>query len=219
MLKDFEFPELEPEKNRKRTLSEALEDEVEASAPLLAPEQRFVSVDDDGVDIDIALFPALRAALSLTEDDGEGEPAGSEPEELSGEADGTEVEPEEPVSEEEPIPSIFAGIGRTDWSTPVERPDEKRAEAFDGDSLPLEVIDAEPDEEEEKEPEICEFDLLDMIDDIEFSDLEPEALKPIRIRQLMSDPYNSRFNSVEDEDDGQEPDEMPVSPKFIFEKK
>ncbi len=146
----------------------------------------------------------------------------------------------EPVSEEteDPIPLLFEGIGRTSWNQPDEKSvfeqtdyeydpytsDPYFAGGYSSDfpgypeTSEESPAEDEPDCSEPPEEDVDVFELLDFIDDIEFSGLEPEPLREVQYATDKGDPYNSAFNNP-DPSSTDEPDEFSIAPSFQFEKK
>jgi len=139
-------------------------------------------------------------------------------------------EPEKPLYQEDPIPSLFEGIGRTNWSDLM----YDSAPGANDNNLPVATdlyndTSSESDEfslpDDDNEPEIDDDDvdvdeLLDLIDDIEFSDLEPEPLKAVKYASEKKDPYNLAFNNpFPDSDDSDDVTEFTIDSTFSFEKK
>lgn len=178
-------------------------------------DSRYVSLDNDN--IDISQFPALRNALGLSESHGieSASSDGADSFQQYEEESAKSALPE--IPEEEPIPSIFAGIGRSDWSG-FELDLLAGRSASESDDLPEDnpLLGCEEIIEFAEEELIDTDYLLDFIDDIEFSGMEAEPLGPIKIKQTSSDPYNTAFNAYNPNDD-EDLNEFEMESKFIFE--
>jgi len=176
-------------------------------------DSRYVSLDND--DIDVSEFPALRNALGISPD---------KTIEFVFTDDETEFSPTEDVSglfsqpelpKEEPIPSIFAGIGRSDWTSfELNLLADKSTQESDI-SVEEDIFSGNEPEFEDEEPIDTEY-LLDYIDDIEFSGMEAEPLAPVKIIQ-STDPYNSSFNAHAADEHEEEFDEFEIKSNYIFE--
>lgn len=222
---EFIFPNLDENSENKISESDAIEsasDRTEGSPiagqshteQLLSGimDARYVSLENDN--IDISQFPALRNALGLAEKEVTDSVFSSNDTDAPAE-DTPELFSLPELPKEEPVPSIFAGIGRSDWTsfelglladkTSMENDNSPENSDFSGS-------ESEPGIEEE--PIDTDY-LLDYIDDIEFSGMEAEPLAPVKIIQA-SDPYNSAFNSLDSEDEG-ELDEFEIKSSYIFE--
>lgn len=223
---EFIFPSLDgaPDENTPQEAADYISEVETTEEP--SPEQllsvlidsRYVSLDNNN--IDISQFPALRNALGLasTESIDSVLSAGNN------DAQSDENDDNLPLLElpkEEPIPSIFEGIGRSDWASferelliaeAHETADDTAQQAFDSEESP-QNDESKVEDEEEIDTEY----LLDFIDDIEFAGMDAEPLSPVKIIQTSSDPYNSSFNANPYENE--ELDEFDMNYQFVFEQK
>lgn len=221
---EFVFPTLDGNSDEKDTPESSAHISEESSAEKISAEQllsgiidsRYVSLDNN--DIDISQFPALRNALGLNPSENISAALLSEETDV--------LSPDIPDSttftelpKEEPIPSIFEGIGRSDW-TSFEREllNAESETIIQAAEVEKTFVVEEENKEEAEDEEIIDTDyLLDYIDDIEFSGMDAEPLSPVKILHAPSDPYNSSFNNPDIADE--ELSEFDMTDKFVFEKK
>jgi len=126
--------------------------------------------------------------------------------------------------EPEVIPSLFAGIGKTDWSEPSYDTPEPAADP-DTEMTPDPEFDFQMDqvsadtEPDDTDDEIDVDELLDFIEDIEFSGMEAEPLRAVRYIDTSGDPYNTSFNDPSSSHDTTGIHEFDLSDSIKFEKK
>lgn len=125
----------------------------------------------------------------------------------------------------EPVPSLFEGIGinrpaaiSVTECSPYDAATEAEPPSNDGNTADATIVPDETAQETEPEDEVDVLELLDYIDDIEFSGMEPEPLRAVQYADSTQDPYNTSFNDP-DSSSTDMPAEFSIAPDMIFEKK